>query len=316
VHGAGRVVHHQSGSVYWSPRTGARAVVGSIRAAWTAAGAERSPVGYPTSDELAVGDGRGQVSHFERGSYWWTPSTGAHEVRGSIAQTWLALGGHRSALGYPRSSETGLPDGRGRVNRFEGGEVYWSPTTGAHEVRGAIRQRWQALGAERGALGYPTSSERAVPGGRAGSFERGTLTFDTRTGAVRVSGPAAASVADPVAAAVHALTDAERVRAGLGRLAGSPCAQGFAQRHADALAAGRAAWAHQPLTPVLTACGASTVGENISRGWSTPEQVVAAWMASSGHRANLLRPAFTRAGIGVARSATGTVYVVQVLARH
>ena len=45
-----------------------------------------------------------------------------------------------------------------------------------------------------------------------------------------------------------------------------------------------------------------TVGENIAWGsgtLSSPGKMVAAWMASPGHRANLLNPAFREVGIGV-----------------
>ena len=41
-------------------------------------------------------------------------------------------------------------------------------------------------------------------------------------------------------------------------------------------------------------------GENIARGQTTPAQVVAGWMASPGHRENILRP-FTHLGVGVYR---------------
>ncbi|GAB16036.1 hypothetical protein ARGLB_105_00010, partial [Arthrobacter globiformis NBRC 12137] len=36
-----------------------------------------------------------------------------------------------------------------------GASIYWSPKTGAHEVHGAIRAKWAALGWEKGPLGYP-----------------------------------------------------------------------------------------------------------------------------------------------------------------
>jgi len=41
----------------------------------------------------------------------------------------------------------------------------------------------------------------------------------------------------------------------------------------------------------------SRAGENIAIGQQTPEQVVAEWMASPGHRANILDPRFTRIGV-------------------
>ena len=41
-----------------------------------------------------------------------------------------------------------------------------------------------------------------------------------------------------------------------------------------------------------------TAGENIARGYKTPEAVVNGWMNSSGHRANILNSSFTRIGVG------------------
>ena len=41
-----------------------------------------------------------------------------------------------------------------------------------------------------------------------------------------------------------------------------------------------------------------TAGENIAYGQRTPQAVVTAWMNSSGHRANILNPSYTRIGVG------------------
>ncbi len=41
-----------------------------------------------------------------------------------------------------------------------------------------------------------------------------------------------------------------------------------------------------------------TAGENIARGQRTPQEVVNAWMNSSGHRANILNSSFTQIGVG------------------
>nr|WP_128382341.1 CAP domain-containing protein [Streptomyces cavernae] len=45
----------------------------------------------------------------------------------------------------------------------------------------------------------------------------------------------------------------------------------------------------------------STYGENVAYGYSTPEQVMAGWMASPGHRANILNCAFKEIGVGLAQ---------------
>lgn len=42
----------------------------------------------------------------------------------------------------------------------------------------------------------------------------------------------------------------------------------------------------------------STAGENIAKGYSTPEAVVEGWMNSEGHRANILNGSFTKIGVG------------------
>lgn len=47
---------------------------------------------------------------------------------------------------------------------------------------------------------------------------------------------------------------------------------------------------------------ASTVGENIARGQQTPEAVMQSWMASSGHRANILNGSFKEIGVGFDRN--------------
>ncbi len=41
-----------------------------------------------------------------------------------------------------------------------------------------------------------------------------------------------------------------------------------------------------------------SAGENIAKGQRTPQEVVNAWMNSSGHRANILNASFTKIGVG------------------
>ena len=52
------------------------------------------------------------------------------------------------------------------------------------------------------------------------------------------------------------------------------------------------------LTPVIEACGLSgPAAENLSRAAADPQAVVDAWLASPGHRANLLDPTLTEVGV-------------------
>jgi uncharacterized protein YkwD len=52
------------------------------------------------------------------------------------------------------------------------------------------------------------------------------------------------------------------------------------------------------------------VGENIGYGNISADAMMRAWMASSGHRANILYPRFTYIGLGAVRSG-GHWYGVQ-----
>jgi len=188
--GVGRYNHFSNGaSIYWTPATGAHAVYGAIRAAWAATGWENGPLGYPTTDELGTPDSVGRYNHFSNGgSIYWTPATGAHAVYGAIRAAWAASGWENGPLGYPTTDELGTPDGVGRYNHFSnGGSIYWTPATGARAVYGAIRAAWAASGWENGRLGYPTTDEYAVPGGRESRFQRGLLTFSFATGQVTQS---------------------------------------------------------------------------------------------------------------------------------
>lgn len=55
----------------------------------------------------------------------------------------------------------------------------------------------------------------------------------------------------------------------------------------------------------------STAGENIAAGQQTPEAVVASWMKSPGHRANILKAEYAEIGCGVAFGGSYKVYWTQ-----
>ena len=159
-------------------------VHGAIFRLWRTMGFERSVHGYPRTDELPTPNLRGRYNSFENGGIYWAPGLGARSVLGAIYAKWGEYRWEAGFLGFPRTSELMTPDLVGRYNHFEGGSVYWSPRTGAHEVHGLIRDRWAALGWERSYLGYPTSDEFGIPGGRRTNFERGYITFTFSTGRV------------------------------------------------------------------------------------------------------------------------------------
>lgn len=143
-------------------------------------------LGSPTTGENIAPDGVGHYRHYQGGSIYWSPATGAHEVHGDIRGKWSSLGWERSFLGYPLTDETTTPDGVGRYNHFQGGSIYWTPGTGAHEVHGAIRALWASMGWERSFLGYPTSDELTTEDatGRYSEFQHGSIYWSAATGAL------------------------------------------------------------------------------------------------------------------------------------
>lgn len=175
---------------FWSIGTscnGSPMTVGLIDAKYRALGGCGSFLGKPITPETATPDGVGRYTVFENGSIYWTPSTGAFEVHGQIRDKWKELGWETGLLGYPITDETKTPDGIGRFNVFQGGSVYWSPDTGPHEVHGRIRDKYAELGWEAGSLGYPTSDEYAVTGGRRSDFQHGSLIWNPDTDTTTVT---------------------------------------------------------------------------------------------------------------------------------
>src|SRR5664280_2175606 len=150
---------------------------------YCAMGAATSVLGAPVSAEYSVGSGRGR--DYQGGSILWSAPTGAHEVHGAIVGDYRTVGGPGSLLGFPLTDETGTPDGVGRFNHFAGGSVYWTPSTGAHEVHGSIRATWAARGWETGSLGYPVSDEYGVAVGRESDFTGGFLHWEAASGTIK-----------------------------------------------------------------------------------------------------------------------------------
>ncbi|HTV34366.1 MAG TPA: PAN domain-containing protein, partial [Methylocella sp.] len=135
-------------------------------------------------------DGLGQKQDFANGTIHWTAQSCAHEVHGAIASEWYATGLTQGPLGYPVINQTVTPDSIGRYNHFsKGASIYWTPTTGAHEVDGPIRTQWAALGWEQSALGYPVTDEadQINGNGRFSLFQHGSILWNATTSAVTVN---------------------------------------------------------------------------------------------------------------------------------
>ena len=191
VPGGGASARFSSGAtLVWGPKTGTYALRPGILATWNALRAGSSRLGFPTDDERDTGGG-GTRARFENGGIYWSPTTGSQPVFGNIDQEYRALGGPL-AVGFPVSAEQ--PTGAGVYQQFSrNGTFYWSAATGAQLVVGGIRDHWRSLGAEWGPLGMPTSNETDVAGGRASQFQGGSVYWSPSTGAHAVLGAIAAA---------------------------------------------------------------------------------------------------------------------------
>lgn len=97
-------------------------------------------------------------------------------VSGEVYKKYVAAGGATSPLGAPEEAQEAGPNG-GEYQDFTGGTVYWSKDSGAHIVWGDIREAWEENGGANGTLGYPTSDEKDITGGKQSDFTGGTITW-------------------------------------------------------------------------------------------------------------------------------------------
>lgn len=68
---------------------------------------------------------------------------------------------------------------------------------------------------------------------------------------------------------------------------------------------------HSNLTDGLGGLPWRKIGENVAVGWSL-DSIHTAFMGSTGHRGNILDPAFNYAAVGVTKDASGRFWVTQV----
>jgi uncharacterized protein YkwD len=126
--------------------------------------------------------------------------------------------------------------------------------------------------------------------------------------------PAVASASGSYERSIQKHTNEERTQRDLKALEKSACLDGYAEKQARAMAAQQQMF-HQELGPILSDCNLSQVGENVAYGYPSGKAVVAAWMASPGHRANLLNSRHRLIGVGAYQDVDGHWYVSQVLGR-
>ncbi|MCS4492058.1 alpha/beta hydrolase-fold protein [Corynebacterium sp. ES2715-CONJ3] len=169
----GRYVAFEHGNIYWTPALGAVAVPKDIVDKWGELQWENGTLGYPVSAAEKIGDGF--VQQFEGGYVVRTPDNKNFHVRGAIAAKYRAINTATSNLGFPTTDEIAINGGA--FQRFERGNIYWSPATDAHVINyGDIFDAWAKKNWEQGEFGFPTQDHALIPaGGEIVHFERGTI---------------------------------------------------------------------------------------------------------------------------------------------
>ena len=132
-------------------------VIGASTSATPPLGREAGRLGLPAQRPICGLTDTGCYQLFTGGSLYSTPATGIHGLRGGALTAWQSQGSEWGPLGYPTGDEPYGLAGGGSYQEFQGGHIYWSPSTGARVITGAIRDRWLAIGGPSSGLGYPTT---------------------------------------------------------------------------------------------------------------------------------------------------------------
>lgn len=172
---SGCVQSYEGASIFWSPGSGAWETWGAIGATHRTFGAEGGQLRYPTGPEFCTIRDGGCFQRYQGGNIYYSPAGGTQPVWGAIFDAWADQRWEDGPLGYPTSREFCTLKDRGCFQRYEGGSIYWSPGTGAHPVRGAIRDIWGSAGWENGRYGYPLGSESCRPGECRQRFQGGEI---------------------------------------------------------------------------------------------------------------------------------------------
>jgi uncharacterized protein with LGFP repeats len=203
------MVNCQGGAIYWSGKASdiAHTVYGAIGAKYNSLGGA-AVYGLPVENDEAnlPGVPGVRVSYFQNGgAIYWSAVTGqAHAVYGAIETEYQTTATERdyygrdvqALLGAPTSDEINVPGVPGaREVTFNNGAIYWSPSTGAHVMYGAIYDFYiNDLGGpldhyNNGNIGLPTQDERAMPGGRITYLQNGDDIIWTPKGGAAVQVP-------------------------------------------------------------------------------------------------------------------------------
>ncbi|MFF9474565.1 FG-GAP-like repeat-containing protein [Streptomyces roseolus] len=122
----------KASALYGKPGLGPFSIQGAVYRRYVGLGGVRE-FGYPTGEETPIGtnhyqDFRHEVASGSNVSFYWSSSTGAWPVEGSIRNYWLSAGGPSGSFGFPKSPEYTVLGGR--RSDFQTGYVRWNRESG------------------------------------------------------------------------------------------------------------------------------------------------------------------------------------------
>jgi stage II sporulation protein D len=120
----------ERGRIFYSRQTGARELYGRVLTAYRKHGGPRSNLGFPRTAVQKRGVHR--LARFQNGSVYFKRPDAPVVVTGAIDKRFVAEGGLKSGLGWPRTSNYGVPGGQ-RVD-YEHGFITWNRRTGVTKV--------------------------------------------------------------------------------------------------------------------------------------------------------------------------------------
>lgn len=179
--------NYQGGTIAWTSVGGAHILFGPERDLWFSEVGNRV-LGYPTSEGYGLLTTGGVVGqNFQGGLVVTWYGRISVLTPGAIRDKYFASGGFSSDIGLPVSlyETTGLTGG-GAAQGFSNSWIVWSPATGAHVSKGAIREAWIKNGAESGVLNYPLTDEYRYSGDGAVAqdFVGGRIIWSARGGII------------------------------------------------------------------------------------------------------------------------------------
>ena len=135
---------YQGGAIFYSKRTGAKALYGPVFDRYQALGGPNGQLGFPVSDEADAGNGVAHVADFSQpggASIYWSPQWGSVVITGAVLDTYRASGGAVGPFSYP-SADTTTVNGveSGSFIGPRGTRIQWSSNSGVSTVPAALAE--------------------------------------------------------------------------------------------------------------------------------------------------------------------------------